>query len=54
MYIHAQRARPVDITSTTGKKLANQLHTLLNISKEKKNKFKKSTKPNYLKKTYPE
>lgn len=37
MYIHAQRARPVDTIPTTGKKLANQLNTLLIFSKEKKN-----------------
>lgn len=44
MYIHAQRARPVDTISTTGKKLANQLNTLLIFSKEKK--LKNQPNPN--------
>lgn len=38
-FIHSstQRARPVDTISTIGKKLVNQLNTLLNLSKGKKN-----------------
>lgn len=46
--MHIQRARPVDTISKTGKKLAYELNTLLNLSKEKKIKIKKrinQTKP---------
>lgn len=38
MYVHAQAASPVDMISTIGKNLANQLIILLKVSKKQNKK----------------